>query len=188
MTFDPKTHTYTLNGEILPSVSQIANQGAKFYGNAKEAMDRGTRIHEATAYLDSLGLSILDVDDDIHGYVRAWQNFLLRTNAKVKLVETLLWSEQHKFAGTMDRFLEIEGKGYVVDLKSGSPANWHPWQLAGYSIALAERQPELQIDGGIVVYVKESGKCTQKTFDGPAWDTAHETFMALLATYKEKTK
>ena len=59
----------------------------------------------------------------------------------------------------------------MLDIKSGAPAAWHREQVAAYALACG-----LEIDGGIVVYLKPSGRYSIKQWLGPEWAMAKETW------------
>lgn len=124
--FDEK-HEYTLDGEKIPSVSELARFCSReIYENINQytldnACDRGTRVHKACENVDLLGEC--DVDEDIAGYVRAYIQFRKDYGIKkenIVLVEKALSHNEMRFAGTLDRVFKIDGKTIIVDLKSSS--------------------------------------------------------------------
>ena len=140
--FDEATHTYTVDGQVLPSVTEIcrflsydvavgANTAMRDY-----AADRGTRIHEACTLYDFEGEDA-EVDTDIVGYVQAYAAFKRDYNVTDWMYyEKPLGSVELGFAGTPDRIGLIDGKMTIVDLKSGSKINKYALecQLNGYEM------------------------------------------------------
>jgi hypothetical protein len=84
LVFDPFTHTYTLDGVRLPSVTQIL-QASRLIDFSKipgpmllEARDRGTTVHQALHYYneDDIDLPAFCAEfPDYAPYIGAWVNF-----------------------------------------------------------------------------------------------------------------
>lgn len=107
------THQYTLDGEEMPSVSEISRFASReVYGdvsqyNLDNACSRGTAVHKATEVLDKYGE--VECAEDIENYIRAYVQF--RKDFCIKdyaYIEKPLASESHKFAGTIDRVLKVD--------------------------------------------------------------------------------
>jgi hypothetical protein len=125
--FDRATHTYTLDGVKVPSVSQILKPLYSFDGiplsvlNAKAAL--GTRIHRACELLDN---DDLDEESDagraalepIAGYLAAYKNFKRDKRLVILANEQLLHHPVHRYAGQIDRSYAFDGSVWDVDLKS----------------------------------------------------------------------
>ena len=124
--FDDK-HEYVLDGELIPSVSELARFCSReIYSNINQytldnACDRGTKVHKACENIDLFGEC--EVDAEISGYVNAYVQF--RKDYKIKkdnivLIEKSLAHNEMRFAGTIDRVFKIDSKTIIVDLKSSS--------------------------------------------------------------------
>ena len=78
--FNEERHEYSVDGVIVPSVSEILKPlTVDTVEKAKPwlrdiAADRGTRIHQATMLMD-YGEDV-EIDADIEGYIKAYQRFL----------------------------------------------------------------------------------------------------------------
>jgi len=80
------------------------------------------------------------------------------SNRSVMAVERPIYSRQMKYAGTFDLLVEIDGKTYLLDLKTTNASKKAPLgvyaenflQLGGYSHALTEEQGTLIDDVGII--------------------------------------
>lgn len=128
LVFDEGTHTYTLDGVELPSVTQICKPlTVDIAENAKPwlrdaAAERGTRVHEICAEIDLIGSAEdIEVPPDIAGYVSAYLDFLRDYRIKSwNAVEIPLGSSKLGYAGTIDRVGIIDGNRVIVDLKTGS--------------------------------------------------------------------
>lgn len=164
--FDEQTHTYTLEGRVLPSVTQILDAvgliDKQWY--TEEASQRGTNIALATELLDQGNLDRETLETDFPGYVGyvdAWQDFLTTSAAEVIWIERAVFDRALQYAGTLDRLVRITGVNYVLDIKTGSPCSWHAIQTAAYASTLWEAWPrDLGLSGGfgrMAVYLKEDG-------------------------------
>lgn len=77
--FEPIAHIYTLNGQRLPSVTQIMTPMSimVYTGIPSDIMasaaDRGTRVHEQVSNYIKFGY--LEVDEDTEQYVAAYISF-----------------------------------------------------------------------------------------------------------------
>lgn len=162
--FEESTHTYTVDGQVLPSVTEIcrflsydvavgANTVMRDY-----AADRGTRIHEACTLYDFEG-DDAEVDGDIVGYVQAYAAFKRDYNITDWMYyEKPLGSVELGYAGTPDRIGFIDGRLTIVDLKSGTKINKHnlECQLNGYG-TLAKSPLDLNIEQLWGLQLKKDG-------------------------------
>lgn len=113
--FFDDTHTYTVDGEEFPSVSEISRFASReVYGevsqfNLDNACSRGSAVHKATEILDKYGKC--ECDEDIEPYIRAYvqfrKDFGIRDYAHI---EKALANEELKYAGTIDRIYTIDDK------------------------------------------------------------------------------
>ena len=144
LTFDEATHTYRIDGEVVPSVTHICrflNYDVKSDREwlVKEAADRGARVHAATAAMD--WGEEPEVEPDIAGYVQAYRRFLKDYQPEWQGIEVSLGTDGcggFPFAGTIDRFGTVEGAATVLDIKTGSRVNlpYVEAQLVAYSALL----------------------------------------------------
>lgn len=125
--FDQPTHTYRIDGVVIPSVTTVLKPLYNFDGiprevlNAKAAL--GTAIHRACELLDN---DDLDEESDagraalepMAGYLAGYKRFLSDKKAKVIANEQRLCHPVHRYAGTIDRCYAFEGHLWDVDLKS----------------------------------------------------------------------
>lgn len=103
-------------------------------GERDMAAGKGTAIH-AQAENYALGRPV-DITPDIEGYVKAFDNFCYDFRPEFVMTEALVVSRTYGFAGTLDAIVTIEGKTYVLDIKTGN----YIWpevalQLVAYSRA-----------------------------------------------------
>lgn len=138
--FDESTHTYTVDGVILPSVTEITRFLSYDYKSdkpwlAKEAAGRGTRIHELCALMD-YGEQIF-VSPDLIGYIDAYHQFLIDYAPIWEKIEYPVGSLGLGYAGTLDRYGYMDGYT-IMDIKTGvlHPAPLRA-QLSGYDSLLS---------------------------------------------------
>lgn len=111
--FFDDTHTYTVDGEEFPSVSEISRFASReVYGDINQyALDnacaRGSAVHKATEILDKYGTC--EIDEDIEPYIRAYVQFRKDFGiSDYAYIEKPLANEELKYAGTIDRIYKID--------------------------------------------------------------------------------
>lgn len=188
--FNEATHTYTKNGVILPSVTEITRFLAYDYKTdrpwlAEEAARRGTAVHEACMLMD-YGEEPEEFPE-IAGYLTAYRRFLADCRPDWTLIEHPMGSVGMGYAGTLDRFGTMQGKAVLLDIKSGSVLH-HPAvaaQLVGYWWLLlnegfaADQMMALRLDKSGVYELKEEK-------DG--WDLFKACQVLHAATGKKRRK
>ena len=111
--FFDSTHTYTVDGEEFPSVSEISRFASReVYGDINQytldnACSRGSAVHKATEILDKY--NSVECDEDIVPYVQAYVQF--RKDFGIKdyaYIEKPLANEELKYAGTIDRIYQVD--------------------------------------------------------------------------------
>ena len=122
--FDEATHTYTLDGVVIPSVTEICAPitCGKYppVGVVQQAAARGTRVHELCALYDMDALPD-EIEAELVGYVKAWAAFCRDYKPVWRHIELPLYGSPATglpFAGTLDRIGEIDGRTLVVDIKT----------------------------------------------------------------------
>lgn len=142
--FFDNNHQYILNGEEVPSVSEISRFASReVYGNVQQysldnASERGSQVHKQTEILDKY--NEVECNSLTEPYIRAYVQFRKDYGIKEYLgIEKQLASESMRFAGTLDRIYVITqefadkfkeqtkhdisnliGKLAIIDLKSSS--------------------------------------------------------------------
>ena len=160
--FDTKTHTYTLEGKEIPSVSELLRfchrevyeEPDKFLMD--QAADRGTRVHLATQALDETGEC--EADPDIAGYVEAYTKFLKEHEVEWEAIEYMVNCEDI-YAGTIDRVGILDGKPTLLDIKTTSKITgkhkiMYGAQLTAYAWALADYCGHNKL---IILHLKKDG-------------------------------
>ena len=124
--FDAKTHTYTLDGRQIPSVSEIIRFAHReVYEDPNPtlmdiAADRGTRVHRACQELDESGTT--EADEDIAGYINAYIKFREEHRCLWLGIEEVIHGDTAggEFAGTLDRRGLLDGENVILDIKTSS--------------------------------------------------------------------
>lgn len=186
--FDPVTHRYTVEGRIIPSVTQrIADAGllgssAKFY--SPESAARGTDIHQACADRDH-GLDVSAFAKGAHGgYLTSYIKWCDAIQPIWTSIETPRYSAKYGTAGTADRVGTFaNGQPLVLDLKSGGRASWHSVQLAFYDLIHDNLPPRKR--RRIVLYLRANGRMAQSVEFSSPYD--YTVALNMCATSSQET-
>ena len=149
--FDPATHTYTLDGQVLPGVTQIIGAAGlrddSWY--TEDAALFGKRVHEWTAHRDLGGTE--PYPEEIEGQCKAWEKFKAEAKPEILHVEMKIHHPDLPYAGTIDRIAILNSHTWILDIKTGVPQPWHGVQLAAYAFATES------IRHRAAVYLREDG-------------------------------
>lgn len=139
----------TAAGEFVPSVTTILDaypKGAQYFEWLKKngenadairdaAGDRGTKVHNLTeAYDLGAECSLMDQFNNPQYTMIEWAMFERYTEFRrnhpctMHAIETKLASSDLGYAGTLDRLMTIDGRTYLVDIKT-SPGVWPSYWL-----------------------------------------------------------
>lgn len=119
--FYDDSHRYTVDGEEVPSVSELTRFIARelYQDTPQFAMDgaaqRGTLIHKSSEALDKFGS--VEVDGEIAEYLKAYVAFRKEHNPDWEKIEWPVCNEK-LYAGTIDRYGTLDGKKVILDVKS----------------------------------------------------------------------
>lgn len=140
--FDEATHTYTLDGKAIPSVTRIVRFLDADVDRSRPwlrdmAAQRGTLVHRACALVDYGEPDVLDLlPPELHGYLTAYCNFLRDNPCDWKYIEAPFWCSYKgtEYAGTVDRYGKMNGVNTLLDIKTGAASSRarHTAQLTGY--------------------------------------------------------
>ncbi|MEA2014636.1 MAG: hypothetical protein U9N38_04955 [Thermodesulfobacteriota bacterium] len=191
--FDEATHTYTVNGSVIPSVTQIIDEWIeirslyvnRYTGIAVEkesfdkARDRGKKIHKMVHLALKNDLDIDSLSPEMEKvYDQFWDWFMIH-RPKIIYSEEPMYSEKFGYAGTIDIVCEINKKVVVVDVKTGL-YGMAGIQLAGYENLIKEWSKQWKTIPRYVLALPANGgsykfKRMEKRTD---WDT-FKTMLAL---------
>ena len=133
-TFDPRSHTYRMDGAIVPSVTQVlklAGYGYQMFTDVTEHAEFGTLVHKVLENVDN-GVE-QDIPLEVLPWAERYEIFLKRTKAIMLMAEVQMFSELYQLAGTADNIMLYNGEYGIMDKKSS--LNKHPsyrLQCAGY--------------------------------------------------------
>ena len=186
LTFDPVAHRYTFDGKPVPSVTTVLKPLYDFGAidqavlAAKAAL--GTAVHVATELDDADDLDEGSVHELVRPYLEAWRLFRRETGATVVTSEQRVYHRVHRYAGTLDRVLSINGVMHLTDIKTSVEihAGVGP-QTAGYLAALGDKN----ITQRAVVQLKPDGTFRFNPLNDPN-DMA--VFMSLLTVHRFKER
>lgn len=122
LVFREEDHKYFLNGEEIPSVSELTRFLAReVYGEADpialdRAAEKGTAVHDALQTLDEKGE--VEVPSEYDGYIQAYLKFRAEHNVEWREIEWMVHTD--KYAGRIDRYGYVDGKPCIVDFKTTS--------------------------------------------------------------------
>ena len=185
--FFDECHKYTLDGEELPSVSQLTRFiSREIYGdvgqfNLDRAAERGTSVHKATELLDKYGTA--EIDEDIAPYLQAYIAFRKEHNCEWQKIEYATHHPDNLYAGTLDRVGTIDGKLVVLDIKTSSTIQkpLYTAQLNLYRKMLPDPIEQL-----VILHLKRDG--TYKLIDIPIEDTLADACVTLHEALKKKKR
>lgn len=106
--FEPGAHVYTVDGQVVPSATQVLSRaGLTDFSHIPEpfrqrALDRGRRVHAAVNFFLEGTLDHASVDPTEYGYVESCARFLETAQVDIKGAELLLYHPGIRVAGTTD--------------------------------------------------------------------------------------
>lgn len=163
--FDGNAHQYTVAGRTIPSVTQVLKRLYDWDGIPdavlEYARERGSMVHQACELYDTNDLDHDDLDQQLVGYMRAWQSFRQATGFIPKHIEKPFYSERLGVCGTPDRtgvLSSLTGKpSAVIEIKATAEISpVAALQLAGYQLIL--RDNDEPCDHRYIVLLQPSGK------------------------------
>jgi hypothetical protein len=192
LVFDEGTHTYSVDGRIIPSVTTIIRPLHDFADIPAAVLERkrvlGTAVHLACELDDRDELDDAATDAEVMGYVAGWRKFRSDSGAKVLMNEQKLYHPTLMFAGQLDRLLMLRnGVTALIDLKTSvTMSNAFGVQLAGYALLLEDQDiPRNALHG---LQLRANGAYKLHSYPDPN-DAA--CFRALLSVYhwvEQKTR
>lgn len=183
--FDAETHTYRVNGEVVPGVTSIIRCLSDFTGvpveRLERAGERGSAVHLLTEMSDKGGLRYrITVPEEYAAYVEAWHAFTKDYRPKFLGIEERLYHPEMGYCGTADRIAVIDGEAGILDLKT----TWrlHPEcgvQLAAY-LEAANTMRQQKLTRRWAIQLRNDGTYDFQEFTRESdWNT----FLACLQIY-----
>lgn len=122
--FFDDNHTYTVDGQTVPSVSELTRFiSREIYSGINQyrldlAAERGSAVHKAAELLDKYGKC--EVSEEIAPYLRAYLRFMKEHACAWQKIEWATHHPENLYAGTIDRYGTVDGLPAILDLKSTS--------------------------------------------------------------------
>jgi hypothetical protein len=159
LTFTEEGHEYRLGNERLLSVTQILESVGCINDSewfTEEGRMRGRFVHKAIALAERGELDESTLDDRLAGYIAAYRRFVGEAEpGPCLLLETPLYDELLRYAGTPDQVRPLFGEDTVIDYKTGGPAPWHALQTAAYLRLV--RYPHGEPVARCTLYLRQDG-------------------------------
>ncbi len=144
---------------------------------------RGKMVHRACIMEAQQVLDPQSLDPQIAGYVMAWRRFLSDLNATLLELEYITADLGLGYAGRVDCRLSIPGRELpvLVDIKSGSKADWHRTQVGAY----VRTGAGLEHQDCAILYLRESGRYSLDLLDYWQKQRAVREFESLMQDRQE---
>ena len=169
--FDRESHTYTVDGVVYPSVTQVLMDVGLIDTTwfRKGSDERGTRVHwiceQADKDTGGMRLFLDESLEEYEPYLDAWEDFKEKSGFVVSQIELPLYSKTLGIAGTLDRVGFLNDKLTILDIKSGVKQKWHGLQVAGYKMILRRALNQCGYPVELrSVYIKKTGKWTMENY------------------------
>jgi hypothetical protein len=188
----PDSRYYRRNGKYYPSVTHVLNyypKGPRFeewlknMGRSadyiiKKAAEDGTKVHDMIEqYLNGEELKFLNKNNDPKYNPDVWQMFLRFVefwetyNPKLIETEVHLFSDELKVAGTCDLICEIDGKIWLLDIKTSNMMhNTYPLQTSIYGHCYKECFGVDVHNYGILWLKSTKRKFNKEKMNGKGWE------------------
>ena len=189
--FEEARHIYTLNGQLLPSVTTIMKplDNALYKGIDDDVMriaaERGTAVHNAAENYVLYGIE--DIAVKYQGYFEAFLKFWDECRPEPLAAESRLYHKILRYAGTADLPCIIEEKKVLIDYKTSAEVNRMLTGVQLEAYAKAYESHGFRFDEKAIVHLKADG--TYRMVWYKAGDTANwETFSALMVVWNHIQK
>lgn len=189
--FDEETHTYTLAGRTVPSVTQILSFGEDLSRIPAWTAERGKAVHLAAQFDDEGDLDEESLDPIVRPYLDAYRRWRVKCAPRFLGIELMVWGEHDglQFCGTIDRVALIEDRLAVLDLKTGSPRPEHAAQVAAYAVAYTQQHDGQCPEHQGCIYLGRDGSYDVRTYDdGAGWEYFVDKLRAYYAATREGVK
>ncbi|MGH8321909.1 MAG: PD-(D/E)XK nuclease family protein [Gammaproteobacteria bacterium] len=134
--FEETGHRYWINGQLVPSVTQVLDTGAFDRvpaGILERAKLFGTAVHKAIELWTQDDLDMESLDPALKPYLDQFIKWMNESPVRIHLVEQRIGSVRYGVAGTVDLFCFYNRKPLIVDIKTGVPSPTHALQTAAYA-------------------------------------------------------
>lgn len=169
----------------------------------RRAGEEGTQVHQAIeAYLEGKEIRWIQADGRVNYKTHVWKMILsfvdFWTTYKPKLIlsEEFVYSDTHKYSGTLDLMVEIEGEIWLLDIKTSNAIHESYFlQMAAYTKAHQEMKGD-KVDRNGIIWLKSAKRGPDKSgkkMQGAGWEIAEgkktldeyfDMFLHTYATYR----
>jgi hypothetical protein len=179
--FNEAEHSYHMDGRRLANVTGVIGRMCPFWKIDPWYLTRGRLLHLACQYADQVGVDPRTIDPEIRGRLDGWLKFRREYPARIVATEKKLGHAVMRYAGTLDRVLEMPGGALcVADLKSSmTPAV--VLQLSAYR-KLFQDAGLGRIRRGVAVELRENGTYACKWFTEGELRRAESVFLSFLTS------
>lgn len=145
----------------------------------QRAGKEGSQVHDAIerllkgeelCWLDKYGNAIYS--EIVWEMILRFQDFWTTYKPTLVFSEKFVYSDEHKYAGTMDLVVMLDGKKWLLDTKtSNSLHKANELQLAAYAVALKETEG-IEVDNVGILWLKAFTRKTSKVkglYQGNGW-------------------
>jgi hypothetical protein len=189
LAFDEASHTYRLEGRVVPSVTQVLDPLYDFSRVPPEVLERkrqlGTAVHKAVE-LDAMGaLDETTVSAELAPYLSAWRDFQRASGFDVFVTEYRNASQRWGFAGTMDLVGALGRDRALVDVKTAALSS--PvigLQTAGYELLVPDELADGHRVRRFALHLTANGPRVVEHTSA----TDRSTFLAALTITKWRTE
>lgn len=145
--FIEESHTYLLDGNPVPSVTEIIKPMVDMSRVPRETLEYkrslGKAVHKAIELYERQDLDVDTLDQEALPFFEAWIKFKQETGFRALLCEQVVWSAKLRYAGTLDILGTRDPVAMVADELLDAKCVWTMGsatgpQTAGYAIALQE--------------------------------------------------
>lgn len=194
--FNEADHTYRLDGQPVPGVSEIIEASYDFRFVDAAAMeasrDKGKKVHKTIELHEAGRLNRAKLDPVLDRHLAQWERFKADMGYVPEAGEVMVASKRYGYCGTLDSrgiwlpgFVDRENeRAALVDVKTGAEYPGHRLQTAGYKIAAVEMGllPDSTLRAS--VYLEEDGYAV-RFYDHYA-DEAAFAGLAMYANWKRR--
>ena len=142
ITYVDDTHTYTIDGVQVNSVTQILEkEGLIDYSFIhpdilQRAKEFGNAVHRATELFENNDLDVESLDPALVPYLEQWKKFLVKCWRTIKS-EQVVASRKYLYCGRYDRLGLYNDKLTILDIKTGVKDK-KSFKVAGLQLAAYE--------------------------------------------------
>lgn len=158
--FDEPSHTYRVDGVVVPSVTQILAPLNDFSmvspADLEYARQLGTAVHKATELYDAGDLDESTVPDVVQPYLDAWIRLRRELPFEILGMEKRVFHPAHRYCGTYDRLVKFDGRRCMWDIKTGELYPSYGPQTAAYKNA-EEKESGKRIEGRHAIQLRDDG-------------------------------